>query len=668
MINRPTYEELEKKIADLDAQQKNQRNAEAEFTKSQAALNSIIAAAPMGIGLIAENRVLLWVNDKLCEMTGYKKEELQGKSARILYPSEEEFFRVGKERYNQISRQGQGIIETCFLHKNKELVYVLLSSVPINPENISEGITFTALDISEPRKVLEEQKELIALIEHSKDFIGISTAEGKALHINKAGLDLCGLQHEFKSPCCFIFNADPKNSIAVIHDNILPHVLSEGSWSGEGHVRNLATGNLSPVDISVFTISGGSPGSPVRMGTIMRDISDRNQMENEKQELQLQLIKTQKMEAIGVLAGGIAHDFNNILLPILGYTELLLETPDIDPSSHEILNQILQAAKRARGLVKQILTFSRQENNEIKPVDMGVILREVIKLVRSSLPATIEVQQYISKQCGLVMADPSQIHQIAMNLVTNAFHAMEKTGGQLSIKLMDVHIDHGTSIGDLIVNPGRYACFAVSDTGIGMEQQILDRIFDPYFTTKKKGKGTGLGLSVVHGIVKSFGGYIRSESTPGKGSVFEVFLPTISVPESIKDPSSTEHQFKRGSEKVLLVDDESQIIQMETQRLEYLGYQVTSRTNPNDALELFEKDPDYFDLIITDMTMPKMTGGELSGKIREIKPDMPIIICTGYSEKVNADTIKEMNIQGFIQKPILLGEISNLIRKVLDKK
>ena len=793
MTDKPTYAELEKRIAELEGQILKSEDSALYFTKTQMALNSILSAAPMGIGLVAE-RKLLWVNQKLCEMVGYKKEELLGRSARILYPTQEEFLRIGREKYAEIVRDGSVSIETRLARKNGQVINVFMSSAPINPDNISEGVTFTVIDISETRRVVEEQQKLVALIEHSNDFIGICTASGKALHINKSGLLLTGLNEGRQNWGEAIFDSD-ENGITITEEKILPIVLSQGFWKGEGHVRNFQTGRRIPMDISVFPILHPVTGSIMCIGTVMRDITDqkiseqtlikernraqmyldtagvillaldlegniqsinkkgcevigyseqevlhanwfdrvlpkeriaevraafnemtkngllqpedyeysiwtkdgrerniiwhntllktdsgeiesifcsgldvteRNQMEKEKEELQIQLIKTQKMEAIGVLAGGIAHDFNNILLPILGYTELLLENTGEDSQTREILNQILQAAKRARSLVKQILIFSRQENQEIRPVNVGLVLNEVLKLIRSTLPTTIEIRHYISNRCGLVLADPTQIHQITMNLVTNAYHAMEEAGGQLHIRLMQEDPIKADTPEPSPVHPVRHVCLSVSDTGAGMEKQVLDRIFDPYFTTKKKGKGTGLGLSVVHGIVKSIKGDIEVNSTPGEGTVFKVYLPVIDTEEQDQGLQPPSQGYARGNERILLVDDESQIIQMESQRLEYLGYEVTSRAGSLEALELFRGRPDQFDLVITDMTMPKMTGGQLAQKILEIRPDIPIIICSGFSEKINAETAREMGVRGFVQKPILINEISAIIRKILD--
>jgi nitrogen-specific signal transduction histidine kinase/ActR/RegA family two-component response regulator len=389
-------------------------------------------------------------------------------------------------------------------------------------------------------------------------------------------------------------------------------------------------------------------------------------MEAEKARLQIQLQQAQKMEAIGTLAGGIAHDFNNILAPIIGCTELSLDDASDNTFLYENLQQVLKAGMRAKDLVQQILTFSRQANQELKPLRVQTIIKEVLKLTRSTLPSTIQIQQHISNQCGLVMADATQIHQIAMNLITNAYHAMEQTGGKLEVMLKEVALT-SDDLKNPDLMPGTYVCLTVTDTGIGMEKSIVDRIFDPYYTTKEKEKGTGLGLSVVHGIVKEFGGDISVHSEPGKGTVFHVYLPVIKAQAEAFEIETVEPVLK-GTEKILLVDDEDQIIRMEKHMLAKLGYQVTAITSSIEALELFRKDPEHFDLIITDMTMPNMTGLKFSQKIFEKRPDIPIIICTGFSEAIDDHKVKHFGIRGYVMKPVVRRELARKIREALDKK
>ncbi|MGD9305582.1 MAG: ATP-binding protein, partial [Desulfobacterales bacterium] len=316
-----------------------------------------------------------------------------------------------------------------------------------------------------------------------------------------------------------------------------------------------------------------------------------------------QLQQVLKIQAIGTLAGGIAHDFNNILFPIVGYTELTMDEVPEDSAARKNLEEILKAAHRAKDLVQQILTFSRQSGQEREPIKVQYIIKEALKLLRATIPSTIEIVQHLEENCGAISGDATQIHQVIMNLCTNAYQAMPESGGKLEISLTEVDITYADTIERVGLKPGRHLRLSVKDEGCGMEPAVMDRIFEPYYTTKLHGKGTGLGLAVIHGIVKNHGGDIIVDSQLGKGSTFHVFLPIIDeVDVQTKTPTFT--KAAKGSERILLVDDEVQIIDMEKQMLEHLGYKVTSSTDSQKALELFTRKPEDFDLVITDMTMP----------------------------------------------------------------
>ncbi|MBW2610299.1 MAG: response regulator [Deltaproteobacteria bacterium] len=415
-----------------------------------------------------------------------------------------------------------------------------------------------------------------------------------------------------------------------------------------------------------FFIVKDSQNRTVRTYGVNQDITERKRLEKEREKLETQIQQSQKMESIGTLAGGIAHDFNNILFPMFGFLEIMLEDTPKDSPFRDSLNQVFSGAKRARDLVKQILAFSRQSDHARKPLKVQLVIKEVLKLIRSSLPSTIEIQQNISNQCGTVMGDYTKVHQIAMNLMTNAYHAMQETGGKLEVTIEEVDLG-AEEIKDPSMIPGPYVCLTVADTGHGMDKAVMDRIFDPYFTTKEKDKGTGLGLAVVHGIVKSYDGDIRVYSEPGKGSAFHVYLPVIQTPAETKKIDIAD-SIPTGDERILLVDDEAPIVDIERQLLERLGYQVTARTSSTDALGAFRARPDKFDLVITDMTMPNMTGDRLAGELMKIRSDIPIILCTGFSEKISKERADFLGIKGFLMKPIAMREIANTIRQVLDKK
>ena len=384
----------------------------------------------------------------------------------------------------------------------------------------------------------------------------------------------------------------------------------------------------------------------------------------EKQKMEEQLKQSQKMEAIGTLAGGIAHDFNNILSVVIGYTELALNEAEKDSVLYQNLKEVFRASERARDMVKHILTFSRQTEQKHTPVHVKMICREVIKFLKASLPANIEIKQKISSD-SLTMADPTQIHQLLMNLCTNAGHAMALKGGELEITLIDIHFGEDVLAEHPELKPGAYIEITVSDTGYGISPSIIDRIFDPFFTTKEKGEGTGMGLSVAHGIVGLYGGKIMVSSQIGKGSTFTVYLPIV---EREKTPMiiGTE-SVPTGSERILFVDDETALVNFGKQMLESLGYQVTTRTSSLEALELFKAKPDSFDIVITDMTMPKMTGDELAKELIRVRPDIPVILCTGYSARIDEQQAAALGIKAFVTKPVLRADIAETIRKILDQ-
>nr|MBL0731588.1 response regulator [Desulfobacterales bacterium] len=388
--------------------------------------------------------------------------------------------------------------------------------------------------------------------------------------------------------------------------------------------------------------------------------------DSEKKHLEEQLLHAQKMEAIGTLAGGIAHDFNNILGVIVGYTELaLLDMPETDPLRGK-LDQVLKASGRATDLVKQILAFSRKDKQKLMPIRISPIVKEALKMLRSSLPATIEIRTDIKNSSMPILSDPSQIHQILMNLCTNAAHALPDNKGLLEVRLYEVDVDQDTASGHADLQTGHYQKLTVSDNGEGIKPAIMDRIFDPFFTTKGPGKGTGMGLAVIHGIIKRCKGAIMVDSEPGKGTTFQIFFPSTDA--KIVEKIEFHKNIPNGNEKILYIDDEKQIIEFGREILEGLGYKVIATTSATDALEIFRAEPDSFDMVITDMTMPGMTGMELARKISIISPGIPIILCSGYN---SASTTKEEAIEAGIReimmKPFTRYEIATVIRNMLDK-
>ncbi|WP_310598653.1 ATP-binding protein [Desulfobulbus sp.] len=396
------------------------------------------------------------------------------------------------------------------------------------------------------------------------------------------------------------------------------------------------------------------------------DITEQVRLRNENKAFEKKLQQTQKLEAIGSLAGGIAHDFNNILAPIMGRAELMLIENTDNPQLREHCRGIVDAAKRARDLVKQILTFSRQVDQEISPVSLTDIIQEVIGLVRPTLPATIEIEYDLADQCPLVMADATQLHQVIMNLVTNAFHAMEDQGGRLCFHLKTVTLGREEAA-ELSIGPGIYLQLRIGDTGHGMDKATMGKIFEPYFSTKPRGKGTGLGLAVVLGILRGYGGEIRVESEIGRGTTFILYFPVVELAAARQSAAYDPQQpLPRGTEHILLVDDEKSIADVTTGMLERLGYKVTVRISSYDALEAFRSLSDRIDLLIADLTMPQMTGLQLYREIKKIRPDIKVIVCTGFSEQLDDGSAHSMGIEGFLNKPVVLSDLARCVRSVLD--
>ncbi|GEM_PF-1470535 len=443
-------------------------------------------------------------------------------------------------------------------------------------------------------------------------------------------------------------------------DQSRPNEGSSASASEYYHRRK--DGNVFPVEISVTRLSWH--GQDVRISAV-RDETERLKARVAQAKLEDKLRQAQKMEAIGTLAGGIAHDFNNILGIIAVNTELAMYEIPEDGQAHENLEEIMKACIRARDMVRQILAFSRKDETRTKPVMTTPLVKESVKLFRSSMLDNTEIIQDIRSKWDIVMADPTQIHQVLMNLYNNAAYSLKESGGTITVASDNIEIVAEKTSEYPGLSPGKYLRLSVSDTGPGIQPDILDRIFEPYFTTKKFGEGTGMGLAIVHGIVKSHGGFINVESEPGRGAVFNVLLPVIEADIRIEDEYNV--LCPTGTERILFVDDEKSISDAMKLMLTRLGYEVTSSTDSIDALNLFRENSGSFDVIITDLVMPKMTGLEFSKEVLGIRPDIPVILCTGYSDMVDDEMIIKSGIRHRTSKPLLISEMANIIREALDQ-
>jgi PAS domain S-box-containing protein len=511
-------------------------------------------------------------------------------------------------------------------------------------------------EIAERKRAEEHLERLATAIEQAAESIILTDRKGNVEYVNPVFVEICGYdREEIIGRNIRILRSDRHDDTfyktmwnTIIHGNV---------WKGH-IISKLKGGALREFETTISPLRGKS-GEINSFVSVNRDVTHEVRLEQ-------QLRQAQKMEAIGTLAGGIAHDFNNILTAILGYTELLLLGIPENSSQRGNLIQVINAGNRAKDLVQQILVFSRQSEQQYKPVQVGPIVKETIRMLRASLPSTIDIDQHIAipKELDLVLADATLVHQILMNLCINAADAMPEKSAKLEVSLDAVEVDTDMAARFPDMNPGPYVRLTVSDTGHGMDRTVMDRIFDPFFTTKAQGKGTGLGLAVVHGIVKSLAGTITVNSEPGRGSVFQVFLPRIassSAPETAVDiPIPT------GDERILFVDDEKTLVDVGRQMLEHLGYQVTATVSSIEALEAFRTQPDHFDLVITDQTMPDLTGIELAKELTKIRPDIPIILCTGFSELITPQRAEAIKIRRVLMKPVEMRRLALIIRELLE--
>ncbi len=517
-----------------------------------------------------------------------------------------------------------------------------------------EGISRDITELKRKENALRESENRFRLAFHTNsDSINLNrVSDGMYIDINEGFTELTGYERE---------------------DVIGKTSLSINIWNDAADREHLIEGLLKTGRVdnmeAQFVKKSGEVSDGLISARILKihneDVIQSVTKEiTETKQLQKHLLQNQKLEAIGTLAGGIAHDFNNMLGGIFGYAQLILINSKENPKVENYANKIFTAGERAKRLVQQILDFSRQGNLEKSQTDISIIINEVLKLIGASLPSSIEIRQNIRSGLGSVLANPEQIHQVVMNLCINASHAMQKNGGQLDVELnyAKIGIDAVSKFQNLC--PEKYLMLTIADTGHGMDNGTISRIFEPFFSTKEKGEGTGMGLATVHGIVKNHGGEVKVFSELGVGTTFQVLLPLTE--EYAEESPSLPKSLPKGTESILLVDDEEFLIEVGKDMLEKLGYKAETRSSPLEALNTFQKNPDDYDLIITDLTMPKMTGDKFAKEIKKIRQDIPIILCTGLCPESDVDQSRETGINCVLVKPLTIQELAETVRKVLD--
>jgi PAS domain S-box-containing protein len=654
------------------------KKKEEALQESQQQLADIINFLPDATLVIdTRGNVIAW-NRAMEEMTGILAADMVGKGDfeyalpfygerrpilidLVLKPQEEV-----EAEYRYVERKGTVIAGEAYmpvLRGGEAYLFGKASALFDSKGNIVGAIE-SIRDISERRRaeeaLVQAEEKYRGIFENAMEGIYQTTADGRFIDVNPAFAHILG----YDTP------EDVLNTITDISRQIyvnrehraqLLRLLIEQDkvprFEAQFYRKD---GSVASVTLNVRAVRDKS-GQIAYLEGSAEDISDRKALE-------ARLVQVQKMEAIGTLAGGIAHDFNNILAPIIGYSELALQEIPADTLLHGKIEQVLLSGFRAKDLVRQILTFSRKTEQERGPVQVGILIKETEQMLRSTLPSTIEIRRNISQNAtyGTVMADPVQIHQVLMNLCTNAAHAMREKGGVLSIALAKVDIGSNFRPDIPGLEDGPYLRLSVADTGHGMDEEVLQRIFDPYFTTKGPDEGTGLGLAVVYGIVKDLSGGITVLSNPGEGTTFQVFFPMSAPGDSIS--TAVSGRLPTGEGRILIVDDEKHVVEMLKEMLEQLGYEVTLRYSSVDALGAFQAQPHHFDLVITDQTMPQMTGMNLAKEILKIRPDIPIILCTGFSAMVDEEVAGKIGIKVLLMKPVALRKMAEEIHKLLTRE
>ena len=639
---------------------------DAVLRESEARLQSIFRAAPVGIGLVSD-RVLLQVNDRLCEMLNYSGDELIGKNARMLYPSDDDFEFVGREKYLQIQERGTGTVETRLVRKGGEILNVLLSSTPLDPADLAAGVTFTALDITDRVRADQDRIELLAQIgQQAKQLQEImdTVPEGVLLLDVERNILLTNPLARQQLPALAGVEPGAQGPLTHLGGRPLAELLAsppQGLW------HEVTADGPPPQTFEIIARPVENGPEPAGWVLVLRDVT-------QERDIQRQARQQDRLAAVGQLAAGIAHDFNNTLAIIILYAQMSQHIPDLPAKIHERLQIIDQQAQRASDLTRQILDFSRRSVLEQKPLNLAVLVKEQAKLLERTLPESIEIELTCGPDVYMVQADLTRMQQIVMNLAVNARDALPgQGGGKLHISLQHMAQEEQlpcTICGQIIAGREGWVQLAVADNGTGIPADVLPHIFEPFYTTKAPGAGSGLGLAQVYGIIKQHNGHIHVETKDGQGTTFTIYLPALAIPRPARTLSAELQDRPGGAgETILLVEDNPTARMAIAESLELLNYRVLSAANGREALTLYEEHAtgsgQAIALVLSDLVMPEMGGAALAHALQEQTCAAPIIVMTGHPLENAVEELKAAGVTAWLRKPIDIDQLAQLLASTL---